>query len=221
MPLSIDSAHVVSYVNFGIVTGASGLVTCGAAVNRLLICGGADATGGAVGSGFTYNSVGAIQVPSGSKTNTQQAVDWYYFDNPPTGSALSLVSLYPANCNAIALLAIPLIGADLSRPPLAGTGTQGVPSASVACSTPAASSTDIAFAATMNRGVSQAPGSAPQTDVISPLNSINGSASFACSSIAGPNAGNFTWAITSGNWSSIGVTVFGTSGAVLLGQNQY
>lgn len=205
--LLVDLANVIDYTTTTLVTTCSGNVTIAIGDNRLLVCAGSDATGGAVATGITYNGVSLTPVPSGSKSNTQETVDWYYMDNPPVGTA-TLAVTYPANTNAIALLAIPLINADLTRQPSPGTGTQGVPSASIACSTPAATSNDIAFGATQNRGTTQVAGGVPQTNVVT-LNGINGSASFACSSIAGPNAGNFTWTITSGNWSAIGVTVFG------------
>lgn len=210
MPLTVDTANVASNSVIGGTTLSLNYV-CAAGVNRVLISGGSDSTGGALASGITNNGVAALVVPSGGKTNTQETVDWYYVDNPPIGASIAAAVTYPTATNAIALLVIPLKGADLTRVPLAGTGTQGVPSANIACSTPAATANDIAFAATQNRGTTQVAGGAPQTNVVT-LNGINASSSYACSSIAGPSAGNFTWTITSGNWSAIGVTVFGTSG---------
>lgn len=213
MAATIDTTNVASTsVNGGgSATTITVNCTCAAADNFLLVAVGVDSSAGAAPTSVTYNSVAMTAVPSGSKTNTQEVVSWYYMNTPPTGSAHAVLATFAAGTNAMALVAIPMSGVNLASAPVAGTGTQGVPSASIACSTPNPDANSIAFAATTNRGTSQTPGGAPMVNVIAPINTISGTTCFAASYIPGVNTASFTWTITSGNWSAIGVTVQGTA----------
>lgn len=212
MAAAIDTPNIASGSTFGTPTTFTVNCTCGASDNFLLVCVGNDQNTAAVPTGVTYNGVGMTAVPSGSIDNTQEVVSWYYMNTPPTGVSHPIVATWALATNAIVILGIPMSGVNLAAAPVAGTGTQGVPSASVACSAPNPDANSIAFAATQNRGTSQTPGGVPQTNVIAPLNNFNSAtASFACSYIPGVNTASFTWTITSSNWSAIGVTVQGTS----------
>lgn len=213
MALSINTANVVSA---GVNQGGSGTttslsVTIAAGVNRLLVCAAVDSSAGVHPATFTFNSVAVTPVPSGDKSNTQQDVYWAYVDSPTVGT-FTLQSIYAAGTNATELLAIPLIGADLTKAPSAGTGTQGVPSASISCIAPASGANDISFGATGNRGTSQT-NSGTQTNLPTmPLNGVNGTGCFTAGYLAGALATpTFNWTITSGNWSAIAVTVFGAA----------
>lgn len=211
MAAAIDFANVISSsINGGgSTTTITVNCTCAVTDNFLLVCAAIDSSSGATPLSVTYG--GTAMTAVAHHTNTQGDVAWYYLNTPTTGLSLPVLATYAAGNNALSLVAVPMSGVNTGVAPTAGTGTQGVPSANIACSTPAATANDIGFAATSNRGVSQTPGGAPQTNLTTPANSINGVISFASSYILGPNAGNFTWTITSGNWSAIGITVFGTS----------
>lgn len=211
MSAAIDFANIASGDSIIGALTFSINCTCAASDNLLLVCVGTDQNSAAAPTSVTYNGVAMTAVPSGSEDNTQEVVTWFYMNNPPTGSAHPILATYAANYNACVILGIPMSGVNLAAAPVAGTGTSGIPSASIACSAPSPDANSIAFGATQNRGTTQIPGGAPQTNVIAPLNNINAGISYACSYILGPNPANFTWTITSANWSAIGVTVQGTS----------
>jgi hypothetical protein len=207
---AIDFANVAS-ATAGAGTSVSVNVTCAVTDNFLLVAVGGDiATLNAPPTGITYNGAALTLIGSQNYTSNYRGnVSRRYLNNPTTGSALPLVTTEGTNITGFAMAAIPMSGVNTSTPPALGTTGSFASSAAASCVTSGAGPNDIQFGSCFIRSSGLASGGAPQANVITPINGINGIDGFACDYIPGVSAGNFSWTLTSGNWIGLGVTVFG------------
>lgn len=177
---------------------------------RLLSFAGMSTTAGLPPSGITYagNALNFI-IDHLFTSSGNSDVSCWYLDTPPVGSASAILT-NGVGFTGLGWGTIPIIGADLTRAPSAGTGA-GTTSTSPACSAPAAGANDIQIAVMVTRaGAITAPGG-NQVNVFTQAALNTGIISVSVDYILGANPGNFTWTTTSNDWSAIALTIFGVS----------
>lgn len=189
-------------------------ITVAATDKRLIVPAGLDVTSPAVVNSVTANGVaitscGAPVVDASG----QKLAGWWYQDNPTAGTYNIVVTSNTAITGAAACC-IPLIGVDLARAPVLGTGNSGT-SVSPACNIAVGGgANDLQLGTVITRSATLVPNGAPQAVVPStptlPIVAINTLDSYSADSITG--AGPFGWTGVIGNWASQALTVFAPTG---------
>jgi len=152
----------------------------------------------------TYNGVALTQ---DGNVNLGFNLSVWHLDSFTAGSFNVVVNITATQCAAIA---IPLQGANLSQAPILGTGATSS-SAAASCAVTGGVAGDLQLAQCMVVSTTMSTTGTNQTVVPSsptmPILAINSAYSFSADDIAGANAGNFSWSLTSGTWAAQGLLI--------------
>lgn len=153
--------------------------------------------------GNGYNFLGHNSFTSSGTSD----VSWWYLDNPTVGSA-SLVISSASSFVALAYASIPIMGVDLNRVPVLGTGAGAVSTAPACNASGSPGPNDVSLAAMLTRATSITPPGGNQINLAT-QNVINTLYCASFDQILGVNAGTFSWTTTSTDWTAQALTIYG------------
>lgn len=219
--VQLDAA-ITGTSNNGTTVTATGVVVS-AAATRLIAFVGFALAGGAPPSSVLHNSIAMTLL--GSHTDTLGGgiynISAWYLDNPSVGT-FNTVATWGSSTSGAGIASIPVENCDMARIPQIGTGNDGNSTTPATAAPGSAGSFDMQLAGVFTPKVAITSAGAPQSVVSAapalPRTSINGIYSFSADFVTPGNPGNFSWTIVSGIWTAIGVTLYGPSVPVLLGQ---